>query len=274
MTDPDHDLDAAYDNRAATPDAERHIAGWAADAEAFRAGAAAAGLRIEPHAYAADERRTVDLVHPAAAPRGLVVFVHGGYWRRFDGRTFSHMAAGCAARGWAVAVPTYRLAPAAAMTAIVQDVADAIEAVAGMIAGPIRIAGHSAGGHLAARMIAAPSPLRTPTLARVERVLAISGIYDLRPIRRTRINDDLRLSADDATAQSPALLERACDARVVAHYGATELPAFEHQARALRAAWGSNHVSLDVGVGANHFDVIAPLTRRDSALTAWLTEAA
>lgn len=260
------DLDAAYDNVSAVGNAGDYIARWTREAAAYRETAP-----FETRRYGEDPRQIVDLFAPSGPSAGLVVFVHGGYWRRFDGAMFSHFAAGCAARGWTVATPSYRLAPSVRLTEIAADIGRAVQSAAHSIEGPIRLSGHSAGGHLVARVVAEPAPMAAEIRARVDRVLSISGLHDLRPLLRTAMNDDLRLDGEEAAAQSPALLAPGLRGAVRAHIGGDELPAFDAQAYALAEAWGADRVALSAAAGANHFDVIEPLKDPGSDLVAWLT---
>ena len=92
-------------------------------------------------------------------PKGLVVFIHGGYWLRFDKSFWSHLATGAVEFGYAVAMPTYTLCPEIRISGIVGEIGAAIGKAAGLVDGPIFLTGHSAGGHLASRMVAAGSPL-------------------------------------------------------------------------------------------------------------------
>ena len=105
------DMDLAYANGAFIAGAEGYTPRWAAKAEAFRQ---ALGPRaLLDLAYGLGERCRFDLFLPEDAPLGTVVFVHGGYWKAFDRKLWSHLAAGPLARGWAVAMPSYTLAPEA-----------------------------------------------------------------------------------------------------------------------------------------------------------------
>ena len=87
------------------------------------------------------------------------MFVHGGYWKAFDKSTWSHLAHGAVARGWAMALPSYTLAPDATLAQMTAQIARAIAAARAEVPGPVRLAGHSAGGHLVARMLCADSPI-------------------------------------------------------------------------------------------------------------------
>ena len=210
------DWDDAFDNRG-------YIANWtevpprlAAAAEAFREARMHAGEAVLGLPYGAHVRERVDLFRPHGQTRGLVVFVHGGYWRSFDRTDFSHLAAGALGRGWAVAVPGYVLCPEGTVPAISRQVARAVEHVAALVGGPIRLVGHSAGGQVVTRLVAEHSPLVPGLLRRVARVVSISGVHDLLPLMlAASINDDLRLGEAVAREESPARLDRETEARLV-----------------------------------------------------------
>lgn len=264
MTD-DVDWDDAYANAAHIPGAEAYPPRWAEAAAAFRA--AAAGARRDMP-YGAHPRERLDLFAADGAPRGLVVFIHGGYWKAFDKSGWSHLAAGAVARGWAVAMPSYALAPEARIAEIGRRIGAAIEAAAAEVAGPIRLTGHSAGGHLAARMIAEGSPLSAATLGRVRRVVSISGLHDLHPLMKTAMNETLRIDDAEAAAESPALLAPISTVETIAWVGADERPEFVRQSRLLEAAWSNAWANIEPG--RHHFDVIEGLVRPDAPLLAAL----
>lgn len=261
------DWDDAYANRDHIPEAESYPPRWAAEAAAFRA---ALGARAELGvAYGHGERRALDLFHPEGPARGLLVFVHGGYWRAFDRSDWSHLAAGPLARGWAVAMPSYTLAPEARLGQIRREITGAIAVAAAKVAGPIRLTGHSAGGHLVTRMICQDTALTEEVCGRIEHVLSLSGVHDLRPLLRTAINDDLRMDPGEARAESPALKTPIEGMRVTCWVGADERPEFIRQNALLANIW--------LGLGADtrtveeperhHFNVIEGLQRPDSPLT-------
>ncbi|TYO84799.1 alpha/beta hydrolase [Oceanicella actignis] len=267
-TDPPADWDDAYANAAHIPGAEAFLRRWPESAARFRAGARA----LTDLPYADHPRARYDLFLPEGAPRGLAVFIHGGYWMRFDKSDWSHLAAGATARGWAMALPSYPLAPEARIGAIAGFAARFLEAAAARVAGPIRLAGHSAGGHLAARLVCAGAdqapPLAPAALARVERVVSISGLHDLRPLLRTAMNATLRLDEAEAAAHSPALLRPASGVAAAAWVGADERPEFLRQAALLANVWRGlgARTALHAAPGRHHFDVIEGLTRPDDPL--------
>lgn len=255
-------LTDAYEIGKYIPDAEDYVPRWQADAGAFRANLGARARR--DLSYGADPRQRFDLFMPEGAARRLVVFVHGGYWLKFDKSYWSHLAAGPLARGWAVAIPSYRLAPDVRISEITLDVMTAVTAAAGQVAGPIVVTGHSAGGHLAARMRCADL-LPKAVAARLARVLPISPLSDLRPLMRTAMNAELRIDEKEAAAESPALLSGPMRVDTVVWVGAEERPALLDQARWLAEAWP--RVALRVAPGRHHFDVIDGLAEAESPLT-------
>ncbi|PQO24286.1 alpha/beta hydrolase [Rhodobacteraceae bacterium WD3A24] len=259
------DLSTAYENAAFIPGAEEFPPRWAAEAEAFRK---SLGPRARPGLpYGADEREAFDLFLPEESPRGLVIFIHGGYWRAFGRESWSHLAAGPLGRGWAVAVPSYTLAPAARIAGITRQMAAAFDAAAAEVAGPVVVTGHSAGGHLAARL--ACTDVALGDAGRLARIVPISPLSDLGPLMQTKLNDDLRIDPAEADAESP--ISHTMRAGVTGHVwvGEDERPAFLDQARWLSEAWG---LPLTFDRGRHHFDVIDGLTRADSPLTAALFE--
>ncbi|MEM1064502.1 MAG: alpha/beta hydrolase [Pseudomonadota bacterium] len=256
--------DEAYNNRDHIPDADGFISGWEAAAQEFRQSEAAIGRARLNTAYGAHEREKFDLFYPAGRAQGLVVFIHGGYWRLFDRGYWSHFAQGATARDWAVAMPSYPLCPEVRIADITRSAAAAIQAAAARVAGPITLAGHSAGGHLVARMANGDTALSSETLARVKKILPISPVTDLRPLIETEMNADFRLDAASALAESPALRPKARGIPVSVFVGGDERPAFLDQARWLEQAWADTQ--LTIVQGRHHFDVIDALKDPESGM--------
>ena len=266
------DWDDAYVNAAYIPDGDQYPARWPVAAAAFRAGLAPDEFR-EGLAYGPHPRERVDLFLPGARPEGLVVYVHGGYWKAFDRGDWSHLAGGLMARGWAVALVGYPLAPEVRISGITRSVtAAAVAAAAAVPAGPLHIAGHSAGGHLAARLVCDDSGLPDSARARLGRVLAISGLHDLRPLMRTAMNEIFRLDAAEAAAESPALRAPLPGVKVHAWVGDLERPEFVRQTTLIANVWTGLGADMaqTIEPGRHHFDVIEALTDPGSALVAAL----
>jgi len=249
----DPEIDAAYQNSAFIPAAEAYPPRWAAAAAAFRERLASAGRARLDLAYGSGERQRLDLFLPARRPAGLMVFFHGGYWRAFSKSDWSHFAAGALACGWAVAMPSYRLCPEVRLPAIIDDAAAALVRAAGEVAGPLVLAGHSAGGQMAARMLCADVALPEAVSARIRAAAPISGVYDLAPLLKTTMNADLRLDAEMARGQSPLYARHRRAVAVLPWVGSEERPAFIDQSRRFAEAW---RVPLNVAPGRHHFDVI------------------
>lgn len=251
------DWDDAYANGAHIPGAEGYVPEWRQQAAAFR--------KLHPP----EALGRGHLFRPPGQVRGLAVFIHGGYWMKFDPSFWSHLAAGPLAAGWAVAMPAYPLAPQARIAAMTAEVAAAILEAAGRVAGPIALSGHSAGGHLAARMICDDGTLPDHIAARISACVPISGLSDLRPLMRTAMNETLHLDTAEAAAESPALLRPRPGIPVTAWVGGMERPEFLRQSRLLADIWAGLGAATEyvIDPGRHHFDVIEALTRPDSPLT-------
>lgn len=261
------DWDDAYANAAHIPGAEDFIARWESDSVAFRKSWMKKDIDV---VYGEGARHRFDVFHPEGKSRGLAVFVHGGYWMRFDKSYWSHFATGPLARGWTTCLPSYDLAPHASIADITRQIAKAITKVANRVSGPIRLTGHSAGGHLVSRMVCEDSLLEPEVLERIEKVVSVSGLHDLRPLRKTKMNESFGMSEEDAVAESPALKEPSGPCPVVAWVGGAERPEFLRQSKLLAEAWpaASYHEDPD----RHHFDVIDGLKDPGSGLTSALVE--
>ncbi len=260
------DFDDAYTNSAYIPGGADYFERWTREAAIFRAGRANMFTDLP---YGDGARQACDLFLPETAPKGLAVFVHGGYWMRFTRADFSHLAAGALGRGWAVAFPGYTLTPANSIGGITSEIAKAITMLAKRVQGPIRLAGHSAGGHLATRMICEPSQLPLEVLDRVTQVVSISGLHDLRPFLRTKMNETLKLTELEARNESPALRRPREGIPVTCWVGSDERPEFIRQTDLLANVWTGLGVDVHAHHEArrHHFDVIDDLQSPDAALT-------
>lgn len=239
------DMDDRFSNGAYIPNGADYPEKWARLAAEFRT-TAKADLDVS---YGPSARQVMDIFHPEDTPKGTVVFVHGGYWMAFDKSYWSHLSAGPLAHGWSVAIPSYDLCP----DVHVSDITQQIDAAVRGLQGPLRLTGHSAGGHLVARLAGMPN---------VARVLPISAVTDLTPLLQTKMNADLQLSADEAFAESPVNLPPP-HVPVTVWVGGDERPVFQEQAKQLADVWG---VDLVVSDGEHHFNVIEPLADPDSPL--------
>ena len=256
-----HPLDVLYDNRARVPEHPAVLQRWAQASELSRA-------QLPHHAdipYGLEAGETLD-VFPARLPGGpVLVFIHGGWWRALDKREHAFVAPAFVEHGAAVVVPNYALCPSVSIETIALQLTRALAwtwrhaAEHGGDPRRIVVAGHSAGGHLAAMMLSCRWPDVGPDLPAdlVKGALSISGVFDLDPLRRAPfLQADLQLTPRSAHRLSPVHHPPPAHP-LLAVWGALESEAFEQQARALHAAWGPACVPVCEAVpGTNHFDVL------------------
>ena len=267
----DTDYEVEYNNRARVPENPAIMAGWARDAAAYRERHAPRAI-----AYGPGARNTIDFF--AGDNDGpIVVFIHGGYWQAFDGSSFSHLAGGLNAHGVSVAIPSYDLCPNVSVDEIIWQMRAASRELA-RLGRPLVISGHSAGGHLAACMLATDWPQFDPSLPRdlVVAAYAISGLFDLVPLVETSINRALCLDPAAARAASPLLWTAPARGSIDAFVGEHESAEYFRQSKTIVDTWGAAGLATRFGVvaGANHFTAIAPLADPDSLMVARLKQLA
>lgn len=258
------DMDLAYANRPFIDGGDDYPAKWQAEAEAFRADRLADTRTRLDLAYGTAAREKMDLFLPVGRPKGVLIFIHGGYWHLFDKSSWSHFTAGALARGWAVAMPSYTLAPEARISQMTTQMVQAVVWAADEVGGPIVISGHSAGGHLAARMLCPDAGLPARVLDRVQKVVPISPLSDLSPLLDTSMKQTLALTPQEARSESPRFCENPHPCDVTVWVGAAERPVFLDQARWLAEAWPT--ATLQIDPEKHHFNVIDGLLTPDSPL--------
>ena len=258
------DWDDAYSNGKYIPGSDTIVGEWNTAAKSYRA-QAKSDINIS---YGIGQRECLDIFYPAGKPKGLAVFIHGGYWIAFDKSSWSHLAAGAVENGWAVCIPSYDLCPTVRIADITQQIGAAITKAAHMVKGPIHITGHSAGGHLAVRMGCDTTPLAAEVIQRVKNIVGISGLYDLNPLMLTSMNKDLHIDEAEAASESPVLLTPIKHIPFTSWVGAIERPEFLRQSKLLQTAWQKSGVSVTYieAESRHHFNVIAPLAEADSNL--------
>ena len=266
---PPADLDEAYENRAHIAKGGSWLQRWPEAAAAFRARHPAASL---DQPYGHDPRQRFDVFCPEGelgAAKGMVGIVHGGYWMALSKDVFSHLAAGPLACGWAVAMIGYTLAPQVRIAEITAEIAAATNAIAELGDGPLRLAGHSAGGHLVTRMMCADIALSHRATARLDRVVSISGLHDLRPLRHLAHNETWQMNDAEAIAESPVLNMPRAGIELVCVAGAAERPEFIRQNALLPLAWQGLGVPAYSQLLADdhHFSVIDHLADKGGAIS-------
>jgi arylformamidase len=243
--------DAAYNNGTAVKNSAE-LNGARVEASTIYRAAHASKLDLP---YGPRERNKWDL-YPGAKDAPCLVFIHGGYWQMNGREVFACVAEGIAAHGWSVAMPGYTLAPEASLTEIAAEIRLALDWLAQNgpshgIAGPIILSGWSAGGHLAALTLDHPV---------VTAGLAISGIYELGPLRDTYINEKARLSDEESATLSPLRLPAVAKPLTIA-YGSREVQALVDDARALHGMRATAHMpgALVPVAGADHFTILVDM---------------
>jgi arylformamidase len=226
MNDPAF-LSREYNNRELFPDYARHFARWQ-EGSARARGTMTCTL---DRAYGTSPGETLDIFPARKGDGSALVFIHGGYWRSLDKKDFSFLAPAWVDAGVSLVVVNYGLAPAVTMERIVQQMLAASAWVYrhaeeyGMDEERLFVSGHSAGGHLAAMMLAALWPVYDRSLPKdlYKGALAVSGVYDLRPLVQVDwLQGDLRLDETTALKLSPAYLPPATRAPLALAVGGLE----------------------------------------------------
>jgi arylformamidase len=251
--------DASYNNGAAVAGSQEHVAGWREASAAWRN--SHPGRLDLP--YGPKDLTKWDLFPSADASKPCLIHIHGGYWQRNSREGFSFLAEGLAPHGWSVALPGYTLAPDASLAEIVAELRTALDWFeqnrrAHGIKGPLILSGWSAGGHLTAMLLDHPS---------VTAGLAISGIYEIGPIRDTYLNEKLRLTDEEIATLSPLRLPQTGKPMTIA-YGSRELEALVKSSRDLHARRAAAHLPGDLMpvAGTDHFTILETLRNPGGAL--------
>jgi len=271
--------DLLYNPRLTVTGYEDIFARWDRDSERARA-------RLDCYLdvpYGSDATETLDLFRATGQSRGLLMYIHGGYWRALDKERFSFVAPALAEAGITVAVVDYALCPSVQVADIVMQMVQASAWLYrnggnfGAPAARLAVCGHSAGGHLAAMMLACDWPSYAADLPRnvVSGAMSISGLYDLTEIVKVpSVNGDVRLTEQSALRVSPAFLPPATDAPLYTAIGTEEIEGFHIQNRLIAERWGSvRRVNLTCP-GKNHFTVLDELCDPRSPVFASLRELA
>ncbi|WP_269632635.1 alpha/beta hydrolase [Pelomonas sp. BJYL3] len=257
-------FESQYNNRRRVPEAEVLLQRWA-EASALVREQARCQLDLR---YGAGPRQRLDVFSDSVAKAPVLVFIHGGYWRALSKEDLSFVAPGFTSEGAVVVIPGYDLCPEVSMERIPLQLAEALAWVWRHVAdyggdpNHIVLAGHSAGGHLAALLSCFDWKSLAPDLPRqlVKGVLSLSGLHELEPLVHTPfLQADLRLDEASARRLSP-VHQAPPDSPLYAVVGGAESEEFKRQCRLIQEAWGPQAVPVVEEVpGYNHFDLLYDL---------------
>ncbi len=263
-------LDLQYDNQRRVPDFQDHVARYKAESEKART-ALAARLDL---VYGPSDDEYLDIYLPdrPASAMPVQVFFHGGYWRAFSSADFAFVANPVVAAGGISVVVNYALMPGVRMAELLRQCAASLDWVHEHIAAHggdpnrIHISGHSAGGHIVAMMLSGKCGNTAPIAGAV----AVSGLYDLEPIRLCYLNAELHLTEDEVAPNSPLLhLPPRVGGPVTIAYGAEEAEEYARHAAEYHAALGA--AGIDAALrpiqGRNHMTIVGDMGLADTEIT-------
>jgi arylformamidase len=264
-------LSKLYNNRELVPDHPQYFARWAESSQRARA-TMTCHLDLR---YGDAPGETIDLFPARKGDGSCLMFIHGGYWRSLDKKDFSFLAPTLVSGGISLAVVNYDLCPKVSMEEIVRQMLRASRWLwlhaedYGMDQDRLYVSGHSAGGHLTAMLMAAIWPVFDRELPKDlwKGGLAISGVYDVRPLVDIDwLNVDLRLDEATAMRLSPAFMPPATRAPVMTCVGGDESSEFLRQNMLLGERWRSAFAGDIPMPGKNHFSVVDGLADAASPL--------
>jgi arylformamidase len=251
-----------------------HVADFAGQVEGYRVASAATRSRIRNRldiAYGPHPDERLDLFFPAQArtPSPVHLFVHGGYWRAFSKEDYSFIADAVTGRGAIAAIMDYSLMPAARMDRLVDQVRRAarwLRANAADFGGDgkaFSASGHSAGGHLACYLGLAGPAEHEVQPSGVRAILVVSALFDLQPVSRSFVQEEIGLTPGEIAAWSPMEATPTADCHWDIVVGSGETAPFHQQADQMREhLWEHGLAPRTATIpGEEHMSIVAALGR-------------
>ena len=275
--------DSMYNNRALVPNFADYFSNWIEGSKSARANLA---CQLDL-AYGDGPNETLDIFPAKKANAPVIVFIHGGYWRSLDKSDHSFVAPALHDMGACVVVVNYALCPGSPKAPVtIPDIAIQMthalawvwKNIAKFGGNPqeVVVAGHSAGGHLAAMLLACnwKAVDKTIPVHWIQKALSISGLYDLTPLRKTPfLQDSLNLTAAHANMASPALWQRPSKGILYTVAGGDESEEFLRHNRLIHQTWGPKTVPVCEALpGLNHFSIVTDLTKKGTRLNALMKQ--
>lgn len=253
-------LDRQYNNRLQVPEYGTHLKRW----EDMSRETEKKLKAVHDIAYGDHERERLDIYPSSKQNSKTLVFIHGGYWQRLDKSLFQFVAEAFLPYHLTVVLITYPLAPSVALDKIVASCKKAVQWVHANIQqyngdpDELYVAGHSAGGHLAVMLMS----------KMVKGVCAMSGLYDLEPIRLSEINEVMKLDQLAVSSNSPVDLVAVCPCPMVIAFGADESDEFISQSEALYFSWQKYNVPMELLrlPAINHYSIVESFADKNSSL--------
>ncbi len=265
----DHYLESQYNNRAAVADHALWFDRWQSDSEQTRL----KGSDEFNLAYGNHPRNRLDILKPAVQAEGIFLFIHGGYWQAMDKSSFSFLAKHVNASAMTLVVINYGLCPEVRLEQIIEHVRAALRWICdhsqtlAQKGAKLIICGHSAGAHLIAELLCTDWEKIDPRLACgfIHKAIAISGLYDLRPLVKTTINHALNLDENQAHQLSPAFRQPLLRCEIELCVGSLESHQYHWQSEHLRDRWKAfmPESELNVYPGHHHFSVLNAVLDRN-----------
>lgn len=261
-------LDLQYNNRFHVPDFENHLKQW----ESLSRIAEKKYSIIKDIPYGDKPRECLDIFPSSQKGSKVLVFIHGGYWQKFDKSSFHFIIGAFADYGATIVLINYPLIPSVNMDEVVQSCRKAADWIHINIAqwngdtDQIYIAGHSAGAHLAVMLMKKDKTQRDQTF--IKGVCAISGLYDLIPIQLSNINEVLQMDKEMVIRNSPVLKDPFESCQLLIAVGSGETDEFKDQSRELYHNWKNKNRSIEYSElpGLNHFSILGSIEDRNSVL--------